>query len=322
MTKRVLISGAAGFIGSHVAQACLDEGWEVDGVDDLSNGHKEFMPKLANFLDRDFANPNVLDNIKSQKYDYVFHLAAKARVTWSVEHPLESNNDNVTKSLMLINACKGNIKRFIFSSSSSVYGNTCTLPTSEREPLFPGSPYALQKLIVENYLKLYYDMFKLDSICLRYFNVYGPHQVGGSPYATALGNWLAAIINDEYLRFDGDGSQKRDLVYVADVAQANVIAAKHDRKCGKGFDILNIGTGYNVSNREILQMLGERFGKLKVQYAPSREGDVRETKASTVAASTLIKFSAQTDFVNTGFDKTVEWALTTSHMKTLRSTTG
>lgn len=325
MTK-VLITGAAGFIGSHVCQACLDEGWDVDGVDDLSNGHVEFVPRGVNFMRGDFAANGILDRVRREgNYDYVFHLAAKARVSWSIEHPIESNDDNVTKTLKLIEACKGNIKRFIFSSSSSVYGNSTKLPlnTSANLPS-PESPYALQKYIIEEYLRMYATYYKLDSICLRYFNVYGPHQVGGSPYATALGNWLAAIVNDKPLRFDGDGSQSRDLTYVTDVAKANILAAKYKREESyesRLTNVFNVGTGRHVSNNQILKMLGDKFGTLKVQFAPVRPGDVKTTQADIAETRVYLNYSPEFYF-DQGFEKTVKWALTSPHMKNLKSTTG
>lgn len=322
MTKKVLITGVAGFIGSHVAEACLAEGWNVEGVDDMSNGHKEFVHKDVSLIECDFADPIVLSDIKAKKYDYVFHLAANARVPYSVEHPVESNDNNVTKTLKLIEACKGSIERFIFSSSCSVYGNANKVPTPEDERSNPLSPYALQKLIIEQYLRLYADLYKFDSICLRYFNVYGPRQIGGSPYATAVGNWLSAIINKEPLRFDGDGSQRRDLVFVEDVAQANVKAAAYRPYCaGNDFSIFNVGSGTNISNSEIVRMLGERFNELTIRYAPVRAGDVKVTLAEIGRALALLHYDPQYTFEQ-GLKRTIEWALATPYMKTMRSSKG
>lgn len=321
MTK-VLVTGCAGFIGSHVAQACLDQGWEVDGIDNLSNGHEEFVPAgVKVFVRQDFASPAVLRDIPAGKYDYVFHLAANARVSYSVEYPMQSHDNNVTKTLALINACNGHIKRFIFSSSSAVYGDISRRSAKESDPEDPQSPYALQKLIIEDYLRLYAKLYNFDSICLRYFNVYGPHQVGGSPYATALGNWLAAIVNDDYCRFDGDGTQRRDLVYVADVAKANILAACMEKQRTLSHSIFNVGTGCNISNGEIMQMLGQYFKKIKICYAEPRVGDVRETKADIAAIMSALNFKYEYDFC-VGFDKTVKWAVETPYMKTLRSVTG
>lgn len=322
MTKKVLITGAAGFIGSHVAEACLDEGWDVDGVDDLSNGHVEFFPTGAMLTLEDFASDGTLKDVINQKYDYVFHLAANARVPYSVEHPVESNDNNVTKTLKLIDACRGNIERFIFSSSCSVYGNANKIPTPDDERPNPLSPYALQKLIIEQYLRLYADLYKFDSICLRYFNVYGPRQIGGSPYATAVGNWLSAIVNKEPLRFDGDGSQRRDLVFVEDVAQANVDATSYKPYCDDNkFSIFNVGSGTNISNSEIVKMLGERFGEVTIKYAPVRAGDVRVTLADIGRTMALLRYDPQYTFEQ-GLNKTIEWALATPYLKTMRSNKG
>lgn len=321
MAKRVLVTGVAGFIGSHVAQACLDEGWEVTGIDDLSNGHKEFIPKSVQLIERDFADPVVLSGLSTMQYDTVFHLAANARVPYSVEHPIETNENNVTKTLKLIDACKGHIRRFVFSSSCSVYGNAIEIPTTESCKPSPRSPYALQKLVIEEYLKLYAQLYHFDAVCLRYFNVYGPHQIGGSPYATAVGNWLGAIINGEPLRFDGDGSQERDMVYVKDVAQANVLASKFVRSFSDQMLVCNIGTETKISNSQILSLLGIKFGELSIQYAPVRQGDVKVTQADIMRACEYLEYSPQYTFEK-GLRETIEWAMTTPYMKTLRSTKG
>ena len=188
----VLVTGGAGFIGSNLAKRCLDEGWEVDIVDDMSNGHMEFVPHGHPVITKDFAHPDVIHEIKQGRYDVVFHLAAVPRVSYSVEHPLETNHTNVSRTLALMDACRDNVRRFVFASSSSVYGGADVLPTHEGIKKNPKSPYALQKSIIEDYLVMYRDLYKLESCALRFFNVFGPNQLGDSPYATAVSAWLTA----------------------------------------------------------------------------------------------------------------------------------
>ena len=174
---RILVTGGAGFIGSNLARKCVEEGHDIDVVDNLSNGHISFVPHLLrtdNLYICNFDSKQILDKIRNKEYEVVVHLAAIPRVSYSVEHPLETNETNVSATLKLIDACKGNVKRFVFASSSSVYGGAENLPTEEKELKNPKSPYAFQKSIIEDYLKIYYDNFGLDSVSLRFFNVLAP----------------------------------------------------------------------------------------------------------------------------------------------------
>ena len=245
---KVLITGAAGFVGSNLFRRCLEEGWEVRGVDDLSNGHMEFLqPEWhSSVLQCSFSDQRVLDAIKTKEFDIVFHIAAVPRVSYSVEYPLETNDVNVTQTLKLMEACRDNVKRFVFASSSSVYGGAKNMPTPENEPKDPKSPYALQKSIIEDYLKQYFQLYGLDSACLRFFNVFGPNQLGDSPYATAVSAWLSAIEKGEFMRSDGTGDHSRDRCYVDNVTDACVRAAKFE---GLLFaDCFNVACGDRTSN--------------------------------------------------------------------------
>ena len=178
--QSVLLTGGAGFIGSNLAKALVNLGVNVDIVDNMSNGHIEFVPKGCNLIVSDFSDDKVLQGVKSGKYDVVFHLAAIPRVSYSVEHPVETHETNVNATLKLMDACRGNINRFVFASSSSVYGGADVLPTPPSSPKNPKSPYALQKSIIEDYLNLYYSLYGMDSVSLRFFNVFGPNQLGDS----------------------------------------------------------------------------------------------------------------------------------------------
>lgn len=308
----VLITGGAGFIGSHLVRKCVARGWNVQVVDDLS-GWQDFS-RIADCRDPlsgcevfrdDFAAPRILEFVASGCYDVVFHLAARARVPYSVEHPLESHGVNVDRSIRLIDACReGCVDRVIFSSSSSVYGGADVLPTPEAAPMRPRSPYALQKAIVEDYLRMYWDLYRLDSVCLRYFNVFGPGQLGGSPYSTAVAAWLTAIGEGSAMRSDGDGSQSRDMCYVDNVVNANIAAALHLGPL-RGMPI-NIACGQSHTNNEILERLLARYPDARVERAPNRVGDVRMTQADITRMRNVLQLDAGITLWD-GLEKTIAW---------------
>lgn len=307
MAKKALVTGGAGFIGSHLVDRLLSENWNVCLVDDLSGGHREFVnPQLHtdNVILEDFASSRVLDRVRSGQYDYVFHLAAVPRVSYSVDHPLESHDTNVTKTLQLLDAAKGNVKRFVFASSSSVYGGADILPTSELYPKSPKSPYALQKSIVEDYLKQYWMHYGLDSVALRFFNVFGPRQLGGSPYSTAVSSWLTSIKRGISMRSDGDGSQTRDVCYVENVTDACFRAAIHSASLEAA--CFNVACGERISNAEILKKLVERYPESTWHDAPWRAGDVMHTQADLTYINQKLGYAPLFKFWE-GLEKTIEW---------------
>lgn len=308
MTRRVLITGGAGFIGSNLHERCLEEGWSVFSVDDFSNGHQEFVPRQAFCLRSDFADCRVLDMVRDQWFDTVMHIAAVPRVSYSVEHPLETNNVNVTKTLALMDACRGNIERFIFASSSSVYGGAERLPTPETAPKDPKSPYALQKSIIEDYLRLYGELYGLDSIALRFFNVFGPRQLGDSPYACAVAAWLTQIMKGGSMRSDGDGSQSRDLCYVDNVTDCCVRAAQAIPKAHPNFKgmAINVACGDRTSNNDIMDYLRQRYPEAKSHTAPWRPGDVMHTQADISGAEYHLGYRPLVKAWE-GIDRTIEW---------------
>lgn len=302
---KVLITGGAGFIGSNLANRCLVEGWDVTIVDDLSNGHSEFVtaPDIATFY-QDFTSKRVLSAIRKQTFDVVIHLAARPRVSYSVEHPVETNDINVTKTLELMTACLNNVKRFVFASSSSVYGGADVLPTAETHPKNPQSPYALQKSIIEEYLDMYYKLYGLDSAAMRFFNVFGPNQLGDSPYATAVSAWLTAIKKGLPMRSDGDGTQTRDMCYVDNVTDALVRAAIHpsDLKAER----FNVACGDRVSNNDVMNRLLRHYPGAKKIDAPRRAGDVMHTQANIKKIERVLGYEPLVR-VWDGIDKTIEW---------------
>lgn len=300
----VLVTGAAGFIGSNLVARCLKEGWAVDAVDDLSNGHREFLPESQALIEADFSSEQVLRNVRIGMYDVVFHLAAVPRVSYSVEHPLETNDVNVSKTLRLLDACRGNVRRLVFASSSSVYGGADVLPTPESHPRNPQSPYALQKSIIEDYLRMFNRLYGMESVCLRFFNVFGPNQLGDSPYATAVSAWLTAIKKGVPMRSDGTGEQSRDMCYVDNVTEACVLAAESFSRL-RG-DAFNVACGDRVTNNEILASMLKRYPGAVVVNAPVRAGDVLHTQASVEKAGTFLGYRPIVRFWE-GLDRTCDW---------------
>lgn len=307
---KVLCTGGAGFIGTNLVKRCLNEGWKVDVVDDLSNGHSEFgfhnnLYKLNyRLVVTDFASEDSLNMIRDNNYDVVFHIAAVPRVSYSVEYPLHTNNVNVSRTLALLDACRNNTNRVVFASSSSVYGGADRRPTPEDHPRNPKSPYALQKAIIEDYLRLWNNLYGLDSVALRFFNVFGPYQLGDSPYATAVSAWLTAIKKNHPIRFDGDGSQTRDMCYVDNVVDACVRAAKHSNRLNA--ECFNVACGETVSNLEIMNFLKKEYPEMSVKYAPWRAGDVLHTEADVSKASNVLGYVPVVKFWE-GLDRTIEW---------------
>lgn len=305
---RILVTGGAGFIGSNLVDNFQRQDFEVDVVDDLSNGYSAFVPPAIIADDRllvmDFASDAVLDRIRERCYDVVVHLAAQPRVSYSVERPFETHMTNVESTLRLVDACRGNIQRFVFASSSAVYGDVVSLPTKESDEKRYRSPYALHKLTVEEYLRLYGSLYDFDSVSLRFFNVFGPRQMGGSPYSTAVSAWINAIMKDQPMRSDGDGSQSRDMCHVSNVVDACHRAAT-SKKSFRG-EAYNVGCGASMTNKEILDYLKSKFPSAKHHDAPWRAGDVMHTLADITAIKESLGYSPVAHFWE-GLDSTIQW---------------
>ena len=295
MKKRILVTGAAGFIGSHVVDRFVSEGWDVTGVDNMSTGELENVNKgIKALMVNNFAAEAVLEKIANKEFDVVCHLAAMPRVLFSVENPALTNETNVSDTVKLLDVCRGNVKRFVFSSSSSVYGNTEALPTPATNKKDPCSPYALQKSMIEDYCQLFGKLYNFDSVCLRYFNVFGPRAKGDSPYSTAVAAWLAAIQNGKPLRSDGDGEQSRDLCYVQNVVNANWLAANSAKSFGG--NCYNVACGERTTNNQILAYLKNRFGNIEVVHAPERPGDVKHTQADISDTERDLGYQSEVSF--------------------------
>ena len=254
---RCLVTGGAGFIGSNLVDKLTKDGHEVQVWDNLSTGKKDNINPRAHFI-----NCSIVGDYKSRKVlmnefnpDVVFHLAALPRVQPSIEDPIKYHNVNVNGTLNMLKLCVDcNVKRFVYSSSSSVYGDTEQLPTTEEAPLNPMSPYALHKVIGEQYCKLFSKLYGLETVCLRYFNVYGERQPLEGAYALVLGIFINQRLNGEPMTINGDGEQRRDFTYVGDIAEVNLKAGFSKTKWDG--DIFNIGNGDNRSVNQIADMIG------------------------------------------------------------------
>ena len=307
---RVLITGGSGFIGSHLAIRCAGLGWETTIVDrevNLWEQWKDLMSETGTpftFIQNDMISPAVLDEIRAKKFDIIFHLAAVPRVSYSVEHPAETTDENILKSVKLLEAAQGNCFRFIFASSSSVYGGADVLPTPETYPLSPKSPYALQKRVVEDFCRMFGSLYEMDTVCLRYFNVFGERQLGNSPYSTALSAWCHAIKHNLPLRKDGTGQQSRDMTYVANVVEANIRAAlSWNIFRGEAF---NVACGDKVSNNEILAEFERRYPILTIREVPFRPGDVMHSQADISLITKTFDYAPVMRFWE-GFERTLRW---------------
>jgi len=258
---KTLVTGGAGFIGSHIVDLLVESGHEVLILDDLSSGKIENINKKAKFLKIDILSDEISNYFKD--INIVFHTAAMPRVQPSIEDPLRSNQQNVDATLKVLEHCRKNgVRRLVFSSSSSVYGDAEMLPTDELCPICPMSPYALQKLVGEQYCKLYSTIYGLETVCLRYFNVYGERMSDDDlAYSTVISVFNKQKLQGLPLTVNGTGEQRRDFIYVKDVAKMNLIAMEH-QDLGNG-EIINVGSGKNYSVSEV----AEKFNS-EVVYRP------------------------------------------------------
>ncbi len=258
---RCLVTGGAGFIGSNLVDRLIDDGHEVIVFDNLSTGQQKNINPKAKFFLVDIAHQpyfetNTMKDIMSG-VDVVFHMACLARVQPSIENPIEYHSANVNGTLNMLEVCrKYGVKRFVFSSSSSVYGDVeeKDLPTSENSKLNPMSPYALHKLVGEQYCKLYSELYQLETVSLRYFNVYGDRQPTSGAYCLVMGVFAQQRLNGEPMTIRGDGEQRRDFTHVDDVVDANVRCMDYPLEMNG--DVFNIGNGDNKSVNDIADLIG------------------------------------------------------------------
>lgn len=302
-----VVTGGAGFIGSNIVRRLLDLGEEVRAVDDLSTGRKEnldSLPRSVYFYEGSICDIALLHRAFAEA-DFVLHQAARPSVQRSVENPAETNKVNVDGTLTVLSAARDEgIKRVVYASSSSVYGDLPDLPKRESAVPRPKSPYAVSKLAGEYYCRVFSDVYQLDTVSLRYFNVYGPRQDPSSQYAAVIPIFIRCLLEGNPPRVFGDGEQSRDFTYVDDVVEANLLAA---RAPNAGGAVLNIGCGARHTLNELLRHLQSLTGKsARPEYAPARSGDVRDSQADITRAREAIGYQPRVSFEE-GLRRTVEW---------------
>lgn len=278
--KCAVVTGGAGFIGSHLADELIRRGYRVRVIDNLVAGKKEHVHPDAEFHEVDIRDKEALQPIMDGA-DYVFHFAALPRVQYSIDNPQETNEVNIGGTLNVLHAAKdAGVGRVVYSASSSAYGDQPTLPLHEELPASPQSPYGIQKYVGEHYARMYAEIHGLPTVSLRYFNVYGPRINLDGAYALVMGAFIRQKLEGKPLTITGDGEQTRDFTHVRDVVRANILAAE-STAVGRG-EVLNIGAGNNISINQLAEMMGgERV------YVPARK-EPKHTLADNSKARRLI----------------------------------
>ncbi len=302
-----LITGVAGFIGSNLAEALLAGGHRVRGLDNFLTGKRENLDGLdgLEFLEGDLRDPAAC-RAACDGVAYVLHQGALGSVPRSVADPVLSNACNVTGTLNLLVAARdAGVRRVVFAASSSAYGDTPTLPKVETMVPRPLSPYALTKLACEEYMRLFFELYGLETVSLRYFNVFGPRQDPHSTYAAVIPKFVSALLEGEPPEIYGDGEQTRDFTYIADVVQANLKACRAPREaCGQ---VYNVACGDRIRlvdlYREIARLLGS---DLEPRFGPPRPGDVKHSLADISRARSLLGYEPRYD-VRTGLAEAIAW---------------
>jgi UDP-glucose 4-epimerase len=303
--KTCLVTGGCGFIGSALVKRLVRQNIDVYVVDNLSSGD------ILNLVDVDckifatnFDNQKIIQMIKEKKFDTIFHLAAIPSVKYSVENPALTTEINIASTVRLFEASIGCVNKIIFSSSAAVYGNKYEHDISSIFGKHPITPYAWQKSAIEDISKIFCNLYDIDIVSLRYFNVYGPGQIGGTPYSSVISTWLHCIETHIPLVLEGDGTQSRDFVYIDDIVRANIIAANHHEQFnGIAY---NISTGIPITNNRILEYFDDYFGEINVKKAPSRKGDIKFSLGNSSRIESHLSFSTETSF-SEGIAKTFNW---------------
>jgi UDP-glucose 4-epimerase len=298
------VTGGAGFIGSHIAEGLIQAGHSVRVLDNLSTGYRENVPGEAELVVGDITDADAVEAALGGA-EVVFHEAAHRAVLRSVEHPLETDRTNTHGTLTVLEvARKVGVRRVVYASSSSLYGGVAQLPTPESAPSHPKSPYAVSKLAAEHYCRVFAELYGLETVSLRYFNVYGPRQRPDSAYAAVIPLFIDALAGRRRPPVHGDGRQSRDFTYIDDVLRANLLAATVPTCSGKAY---NISGGSPHSLVDVLDVLGGLFGYTpEPDFLPPRPGDVRRSAADIGAARRDLGFVPLVD-IREGLARTVAW---------------
>lgn len=306
-----LVTGGAGFIGSHLAEELVRRGERVRVVDNLATGKRENLSHLpgVEFLQGDLADPGVA-TVAVQGIDYVLHQAAIPSVPRSVQDPVTSNRANIDASLNLFVAARdAGVRRVVYAGSSSAYGNTPTLPKVETMPTAPLSPYALQKLVAEQYGQMFTHLYGLETVTTRYFNVFGPRQDPSSPYSGVISLFISALCEGRRPTIFGDGGQTRDFTYIANVVDGVLRACTADGASG---EVMNLAIGGRVSLNDLFRAVRDAVAHggvgagIEPIYAEVRAGDVRDSQADITKARTILGFEPIVSFEE-GLRRTVAW---------------
>lgn len=305
-----LVTGGAGFIGSNIVDGLLSRGYRVRVLDNLSTGKRENLAHVRSqidFIRGDLRNDKDIRKA-IQGVSYVFHLAAIASVPQSVAQPMETHAVNVTGTLKLLWASRAaGVKRFIFTSSSAAYGETDKFPTNEEDPLRPESPYAASKIMGEYYCRMFSKLYGVETVALRYFNIYGPRQNPKSRYANVIPIFIRCLLEGISPEVHWDGNQSRDFCHVTDVVSANLLAMT---RSGISGEVFNIGTHSEASINDVLNGIKAFLGikKIRVLHKPKREGDVRRTFADISRARKILGYRPAIPF-QAGLKNTIAWFL-------------
>ncbi len=302
--KTYLITGGAGFIGSHLAACCLERGHGVRVLDDLRTGLESNLEGLdLEFLRGDIREERtVREAVKGVAG--VFHLAALPSVPRSIKDPWTSHDVNVNGTLRVLLAAREEGAKVVFAGSSSAYGDTEELPKREEMAARPQSPYAASKVAGENYVRVFARVFGMPNVVVRYFNVFGPRQRADSPYSGVIAKFCRAALEGEVCRIDGDGGQSRDFTYVEDAARGTYLAMERDVPGG---EVLNLAGGNRYSLLQLLEALSDLVGKeIPREFGDPRPGDVRHSQAEVSKAEELLGFRTRVDF-REGLGRTLDW---------------
>jgi nucleoside-diphosphate-sugar epimerase len=307
MQPLYLVTGGAGFIGSHIVEELVKKGERVRVIDNLSTGKRENLGLLMDeieFIQGDLRDPKAAAQA-AKGADFVLHQAAVPSVPRSIEDPIGSTENNLNGTLhLLMAACDAGVQRVVYASSSAVYGDSPNLPKREDFLPAPLSPYAVSKLVGEYYCQVFHQLYGLETVSLRYFNVFGPRQDPLSPYAAVIPKFITLALAKKPLVVYGDGEQSRDFSFVADVVEANLLACRAKDIAGEQF---NVGSGEQTSLNQLVQLVKEIIDPdLKVEYTKPQPGDVRHSLAGIEKAQKLMGFAPITPF-SEGLLRTVSW---------------
>ena len=298
--RSVLVTGGAGFIGSRLTNTLVDN-TDVTVYDSLTTGDRATVPEKAALIEADIREEATLEGAIADA-DVVFHEAALVSVAQSIEAPRASHSTTATGTLNVLEAARKHDTSVVLASSAAIYGQPETIPIDEAHPKTPTSPYGLDKLAADHYARLYHEHYGLETIALRYFNVYGPGQTGGD-YAGVISVFIEQALNGEPITVHGDGTQTRDFVFVEDVVEANLVAARTTH-VGEAY---NIGTGESVTIRELAELIRDiTDAESEIVHTEPRDGDIEHSEADISKATEQLEFEPTVP-LREGLERTIEW---------------